>query len=97
LVLSLLSGVIVAGCSSTKTSESTGQYIDNSAITLKVKTKLLADDQVKSLPISVESYKGKVELSGFVNNEKQRTRAVAVAKSVPGVVSVKDGLVVKSH
>ena len=85
----------LAGCASTSKQESTGQYIDSSAITTKVKANLLADKDIKALPISVETYKGTVQLSGFVDNNQQRQKAIAAAKSVPGVTSVKDSLVVK--
>lgn len=85
----------LTGCASTHKQESTGQYIDSSAITAKVKANLVADPDIKSMPISVETYKGTVQLSGFVDNNAQRQRAIAAAKSVPGVVNVKDSLVVK--
>ena len=85
----------LASCASTPTSESTGQYIDNSVITADVKAALLADSEVKSLAISVKSYKGNVELSGFVNNIHQHDRAIFIASHVKGVVAVKDGLVIK--
>ncbi len=75
--------------------ESTGQYVDNSALTLKVKAKLMADDQIKSLPITVNSYKGIVQLSGFVDDNQQIKEAIKVAKSVEGVQQVKSCLLIK--
>lgn len=97
LIIAALLGITTAitGCASTSKQESTGQYIDSSAITTKVKANLVADKDIKALPISVETYKGTVQLSGFVDNDQQRQKAIAAAKSVPGVTAVKDSLVVK--
>ena len=75
--------------------ETTGQYVDNSALTVKVKAKLMADDVVKSLPITVTSYKGVVQLAGFVDDQQQIKQAIKVAKTVDGVKQVKDCLIVK--
>ena len=75
--------------------ESTGQYVDNSVITLKVKSKLLADPDVKALAISVMSYKGQVKLTGYVNTEAQKQKAGKLAKQVEGVTAVTNALVVK--
>lgn len=85
----------VVGCASTAKQESTGQYIDNSTITLKVKSKLAADPDISSYPITVNSYKGVVQLSGFVDSYKQDLKAVSIAKSVPGVTGVQDSLIIK--
>ena len=84
-----------AGCASTRTSESTGEYIDDSVITTKVKSLLGADDFLKSFDIGVETFQGTVQLSGFVNNQKAKDKAVEIARSVQGVKSVKNSLVVK--
>jgi len=86
---------IFLGCAATKTSESTGQYVDNSAITTKVKAAIFNDPMLKTMQISVESYKGEVQLSGFVNSAESARKAGEVARSVEGVVSVKNDLVVK--
>lgn len=75
--------------------ETAGQYVDNSALTLKVKAKLMADDTVKSLPITVNSYKGIVQLAGFVDDQQQIKEAIRVAKTADGVKQVKDCLIVK--
>lgn len=91
----LLSSLVLVGCASTPHHESTGQYIDSSALTLKVKTKLLEDKKVKSLPITVNTYDNVVQLSGFVDTQYQKDRAERIARSVEGVTSVKDNLVVK--
>jgi hyperosmotically inducible periplasmic protein len=87
--------VAFMGCASTPTRESTGQYVDDSTITTKVKAKLVGDPMVKSMEVSVETYKGVVQLSGFVDNKKQADRAEELANQVAGVQSVKNNLVVK--
>lgn len=84
-----------SGCAATRTQESTGQDIDDTAITAKVKAALLNDSQVKSTEISVTTFKGVVQLSGFVDNNDQKDAAENDAKNVPGVQSVKDNLTVK--
>ena len=84
-----------AACASTPTRESTGEYIDDSVITTKVKYLLAADDFLKSFQISVETYKGTVQLSGFVGSEKAVDKAGEIARSVKGVTSVKNDLIVK--
>lgn len=90
-----LGGVFVSGCSSTSTRESTGEYIDSSALTAKVKSALVSDEVVKARDVQVETFRGTVQLSGFVDTEAQKERATAVAKSVPGVRDVKNNLIVK--
>lgn len=83
------------GCASTSKQESTGQYIDNSVITTKVKAAIFNEPTLKSLQINVESFKGEVQLSGFVDSAQSVGKAGAVARGVEGVVSVKNDLVVK--
>ncbi|MGE5255247.1 MAG: BON domain-containing protein [Hyphomicrobiales bacterium] len=89
----LIAGLI--GCASTSTQESTGQYIDDSVITTKVKAKIAEDDVLKSFSISVQTFKGVVQLSGFVNSQITVDKASRIASSVEGVKSVKNDLVVK--
>lgn len=69
---------------------------NDSAITAKVRTALLREPQLKSLDVSVETYRGEVLLSGFVKDETQRARAVKAASTIAGVTGVKDGLVVRN-
>jgi osmotically-inducible protein OsmY len=95
LIMCLVFVVALISCAGSSTSESSGQYVDDSVITTKVKSALLADPDVKSLDIGVETYKGEVQLSGFVNNAEQARKAVEIAKSVKGVRSVKNSLIVK--
>lgn len=83
------------GCAATRTHESTGEYVDDSAITLKVKTAILGDAALKSSEINVETFKGAVQLSGFVNSQSDIDRAVVVAKNVNGVTSVKNDMRLK--
>jgi len=94
LVLLMLIATFVA-CASTRTSESTGEYVDDSVITTKVKSLLSNDDFFKSFQISVETYKGIVQLSGFVNSQQAVDKAGQIAKSVQGVKSVRNNLIVK--
>lgn len=87
--------ISMTACTSRYQQESTGEYLDSSVITTKVKAKLMADDFLPGAMISVATYKNTVVLSGFVNNTAQKARAVRLAKSVPGVVNVKDSLEIK--
>ena len=94
LVLLMLIATFSA-CASSRTSESTGEYIDDSVITTKVKSLLAADDFLKSFQISVETYKGTVQLSGFVSSQQAVDKAVQITRGVGGVKSVKNSLIVK--
>jgi len=85
----------LAACASTSQKSSTGEYVDDAVITTKVKSLLAADDFLKSFQISVETYKGVVQLSGFVNSQAAVDKAVKIAKSVQGIKSVKNDLIVK--
>ena len=93
-VLLMLIATFVA-CASTSKQESTGEYVDDSVITTKVKALLAEDDFLKSFQISVETYKGTVQLSGFVNSQQAVDKAVEITRSVKGVNSVKNNLIVK--
>ena len=83
------------GCASTATSEGTGEYLDDSVITAKVKSAILAEPGLKSAEINVETFKGVVQLSGFVSSQANADSAVMVAKGVNGVKSVKNDMRVK--
>jgi osmotically-inducible protein OsmY len=93
-MIMMLTATFVA-CASTSKQESTGEYVDDSVITTKVKSLLAADDFLKSFEISVETYKGSVQLSGFVNSQQAVDNAGEIARSVKGVKSVKNDLIVK--
>jgi osmotically-inducible protein OsmY len=75
---------------------STGEYIDDKAVTAKVKAALLKDPEIKALQVKVETYNGVVQLSGFVDKPEQISRAGEVAKGVEGVKSVKNDLNLRS-
>jgi len=85
------------GCAATATRESTGEYIDDSTVTAKVKTALVKDPVVSALAVTVETYKGVVQLSGFVNTSAEKIQAEAVTRGVYGVKSVTNSLVVKTR
>jgi hyperosmotically inducible protein len=97
LVVLLLAVVatLAAACAATPTKESTGGYIDDSTITAKVKTNLAQDNKVSATDIHVKTYKGVVDLSGFVNSQSQVSEAGLVAGQVSGVKSVHNNLIVK--
>ena len=83
------------GCGSTAKTEGTGEYVDDSVITAKVKTAILNDATLKVNEINVETFKGVVQLSGFVRSQADIDKAVQVARGVAGVKSVKNDMRVK--
>jgi hyperosmotically inducible protein len=87
--------VLAAACAATPTQESTGGYVDDSTITAKVKSDLLQDNKVSSTAVNVQTYKGVVDLSGFVNSQPEITEAGVVARQVSGVKAVHNNLIVK--
>src|SRR5690349_4089078 len=89
----LLMGAL--GCASSRTHEGTGQYVDDSVITTKVKAAILGEPGLKVSEINVETYKGVVQLSGFVSSRADITSAVRVASAVSGVKSVKNDMRLK--
>ena len=93
-VLLMLITTFVA-CASTPKQSGAGEYVDDSVITTKVKSLLAADDFLKSFEITVETYKGIVQLSGFVDSQKAVDKAGGMARGVGGVKSVKNNLNVK--
>lgn len=87
--------VSVLGCASTSKQEGTGEYVDDSVITTKVKAKIFNEPTLKSTEINVETFKGVVQLSGFVSTQANIYKAVEVACSVRGVKSVKNDMRLK--
>ena len=83
------------GCASTPTREGTGEYVDDSAITTKVKAAIINEPSLKVFQINVETFKGAVQLSGFVDSAQSVKKAGEVARSVKGVKTVKNNLIVK--
>jgi hyperosmotically inducible protein len=81
-----------AGCSSSATNRSTGAIIDDSAITAKVKGAFVQDDVVKAMDVKVDTYNGTVQLSGFVENSEQRSRAEQIARGIAGVREVTNNI-----
>jgi osmotically-inducible protein OsmY len=85
----------IVGCASTAKQESTGQYVDDTTITTKVKAAILNDPTLKSAEINVETFKGRVQLSGFVSSKANIDQAVIVAQAVGGVTSVRNDMRLK--
>lgn len=83
------------GCASTSKQEGTGEYVDDTVITSKVKAAIFNDPSLKSAEINVETFKGVVQLSGFVNSREDINKAAQVARGVQGVVSVKNDMRLK--
>jgi osmotically-inducible protein OsmY len=94
--LSTLAATAVIGCAATPNHESTGVYFDDATVTSKVKAELIEDPLTKARDISVTTDRGVVQLSGFVDSREQQDEAVRVARSVPGVRSVDNGLRLQS-
>lgn len=94
LLLGVVS-VLAVACAGTETKSSTGEYIDDSVITAKVKTALLNSPKVSGLSIDVSTFRGEVQLSGFADTREERAEAGRLAKTVPGVRSVKNDIRVK--
>ncbi|MDP2056334.1 MAG: BON domain-containing protein [Thiobacillus sp.] len=87
--------VSVVGCASTSKQEGTGEYVDDAVITTKVKAAIFNESTLKSAEINVETFKGVVQMSGFVNSQADINKAVELARSVKGVASVKNDMRVK--
>jgi osmotically-inducible protein OsmY len=85
----------MVGCASTSKQESTGQYVEDSAITTKVKAAIFNEPSLKSTEINVETFKGIVQLTGFVSSQANINTAVEVARGVSGVTSVKNDMRLK--
>jgi osmotically-inducible protein OsmY len=95
LLTSLLLTLSIDGCAGGKTYESTGEYFDDVAITSKVKTSILGDGKLRFFQIDVTTFKGIVQLSGFVDNKEISTRASEVTRTIKGVKMVNNNLIVK--
>lgn len=95
LVLAGLAGGPLTACTSTATQESTGQYIDDTAISTKVRAQLVDDKDLNVFKIDVTTYKGVVQLSGFVNSADIKARAGKVAAGIEGVKAVHNNLIIK--
>ena len=96
----ILLGVVLAiltACAPSGTHRGTGEYVDDAAITTQVKTAFATDPTVNATDVQVETYKGTVQLSGFVESPESATRAAQLAKGVPGVKEVRNSMVVRER
>jgi len=97
-ILALGSGVATfTGCAGSATRESTGEYIDDAGLTTKVKAAFVKDPMVKAMDVKVDTFKGTVQLSGFVETAEPKSRAEQLAQSVSGVTNVKNNITVKNR
>ena len=94
-VLLAIALAMTLGCAATSTKEATGEYVDDTVITTKVKAAIFDEPSLKSSEINVETFKGEVQLSGFVRSEANIDKAVQVARGVHGVKSVKNDMRLK--
>lgn len=94
-LLAALGMLAVVACAPTAKHEGTGEYIDDTVITTKVKAALAADPAVKATEVNVETFRGTVQLSGFVSSPEARQRAVELARETKGVRGVKNDMVIK--
>lgn len=83
------------GCASTRTQSSAGEVIDDTIITTKVKAAIFNDPDLKSMEINVETFKGEVQLSGFVSSQAEINKAGTVARAVGGVTAVRNDITIK--
>ncbi len=95
LIIGALLGIALVGCAGTQTQESTGEYFDDTTITTKVKSKLLLSKETTGTAISVETFKGIVQLSGFVKSEQEKKRAGEIAEAVDGVKKVENKISIR--
>jgi osmotically-inducible protein OsmY len=94
-LIGILFVAMTLGCASTAKQEGTGEYVDDTVITTKVKAAIFNEPSLKSAEINVETFKGVVQLSGFVSSRAAENTAVAVARSVGGVKAVKNDMRLK--
>lgn len=97
IALCLAMAFFTAGCAGDRHHQSTGEMVDSAAITAKVKAALLDDPEVKGLSVNVDTFRGEVQLNGFVDTEAQKKRAEDIAAGVDGVKMVKNNLSVKEQ
>lgn len=100
LVFSLMfiaSTSFISGCTSTAARESTSEYVNDTLITSKLKSALFRDPQVSGFQVNIETFKGQVQLAGFVDSAAQKLKAEQIARSLPGVKAVTNSIVVKAQ
>ena len=93
--LTLLLASLMAGCASTDTQESFGEYVDDTVITSRVKAALFNDPTLSGFEVNVETFKGRVQLSGFVSSQADINKAVQIARGVKGVTAVQNDMRIK--
>lgn len=96
LVLGSSMAFYSAGCAGSPTRRSTGEMVDDATLTTKVKTAFAQDPGVKAIDVKVDTFKGTVQLNGFVNTAEEKARAEQIARSVQGVVNVQNNVTVKT-
>jgi hyperosmotically inducible periplasmic protein len=95
LLLAFSLTLLLVGCAGNDKQASAGEYIDDTVLTTRVKTALLNDPNVSGLSVNVESFRGTVQLSGFVKTVAERNRAVQLARGIPGVRQVKNDILIR--
>jgi osmotically-inducible protein OsmY len=95
-MLAMAGMVAVTGCSVTSKQSTVGEYVDDSTVTARVKTRFAEDPQVSAMRINVETLKGVVQLSGFATSATEKARAAEVARQVPGVQEVRNNIIVRN-
>lgn len=90
-----LGALLTTGCAVTDRQSSVGQFVDDSTITARVKTRLAQDPKVSATRIEVETLKGTVQLSGFATSDTEKLRAGEIARSVPDVSSVRNDIIIR--
>jgi hyperosmotically inducible protein len=94
-ILCVLLLTVVTACTDNNKRESTGEYLDDMVISTKIRATFLGDARLKTFSIDVETYKGIVQLSGFVDSQQEAERAVQLARTIKGVKAVHNSLIVK--
>lgn len=95
LVIGVVVAFTLAACAATPSTEGTGEYFDDTVLTTKVKAALLKDPTVSGLAVNVETFKGVVQLSGFVKTTAERDRAHVLTREIPGVKQVKNDILIR--
>lgn len=96
IVVSVIVVALLAGCVGTQSRQSTGEFVDDTVVTTKVKTALIQNDQVDALDIQVKTFKGVVQLSGFADTHGERERARRIARRIAGVERVQNDIRLKN-
>ena len=97
LVLGTTAALFTSGCAGTASSQSTGERIDDATTTTRVKAAFAKDPGVKALDVKVDTFKGTVQLQGFVDSAEEKARAEQIARGIQGVMNVQNNLSVKNQ